>query len=114
MFDGRGDQVHRRSGLSLRPQRTPHDAEDRGVVGLAAAAGKYDFGGTGADQSGDGFACLFDGLPGPLTEVVRRAGVAKFGPEIRQHSLEHGGVHGRGGVMIQVDAPHWGFLRKPF
>ena len=92
----------------------PHDAEDRGVVGLAAAARKYDFGGTGADRSRDGFACLFDGLPGPLTEVVRRAGVAKFGTEIRQHCLEHGGVHGRGSVMIEINALHLRFLTRPF
>ena len=108
MLDHRGDQVGgRTSGFSLRAQHLLHDAGNRGVVGLGATAGEHDFGRTRPDQCGDGFARAFDGLPASLAELVRGAGIAEFGPEIRQHGLEHRGVHWRSGVMIEIDALHF-------
>jgi len=80
--------------------------EDGVVVGFGAAAGEDDFLGPSVEERGDLFAGGFDGGAGALAKGVDGGGVAKFGREIREHGVEHGGVDGGGGVVIEVDAVH--------
>src|SRR5207245_133609 len=48
----------------------------------------------------------FDGRASPLAEGVDGGGVAKFAGKIGEHGVEHLGLDGRGGVVIEVDAVH--------
>ena len=89
-----------------------HDAKDGRVIGLGSAAGEHNFRGTRADQRGNAFARAFDGLPASLAKAVCGARIAEFGREIGNHGLEHRGVHGRRGVMVEVDALHCRFFRR--
>ena len=91
--------------MCLRGRRrdAADDAEDGEIVGFGAAAGEDDFAGLGAEQRGDGFARVSTaaGRAGPRNESSWRC--RSLG-EIRQHGVEDGGVHGGGGVVIEIGA----------
>ena len=57
-----------------------------------------------ADQSGNGFARGVNRSAGALSGRMDRACIAKVVREKRQHGFEDGGVHGRGRVVIKIDA----------
>src|ERR1700733_9398520 len=79
-------------------------AQNGEVVGFGAATGEHDFGRLGADESGNGFAGMLDGVAGALAGGMNGAGVAVGIAEIRQHSVEDFGRDGSGRVVIEVDA----------
>ena len=98
VLDLRGDDVATHGGFAAR------DAENCEIVRLGAAAGESDFGGLRSDKRGDGNSCAFHGGASSLPEGMNRAGVAIFGGKIREHHGQDFGVHGRGGVVIEIDA----------
>lgn len=74
------------------------------IIGFGAAAGEDDFLGLGADERGDLFARGFDGGARLLPGRVDGGSVGETGGEIGEHAVEHGGVDGSGGVVIEIDA----------
>ena len=92
--------------MLFRAQRVADDAEDGGVIGFGAAAGEHNLRRTSANQRGYGFASLLDGVARSLAKLVHRTRIAEFSPEVRQHGLEHCRMHGRCGVMVEIDALH--------
>ncbi len=107
VLDEGGDQMRRRRGGALfRAQRVADDAENGGIVGFGAAAGEHDLRRTSANQRGYGFASLLDGVARSLAKLMHGTRIAEFSPEVREHGLEHRGMHGRGGVMVEIDALH--------
>ena len=98
MLDGGGDDVF------ARLARGRDRAEEREIVRLRPAASEYNFAGFRADQRGDRFAGGINGGAGALPCGMDRACVAEVFREERQHGVEDRGVHGRGGVVIKIDA----------
>jgi hypothetical protein len=76
------------------------------VGGLGAAGGEDDLAGLGAEQVGDALAGPFDGAAGALAPPVNAGGVAEVLAQEGEHLVEHFGVDGGGGVVVEVDAVH--------
>jgi len=95
VLDGRGDHVTAAARF--------HDAGERPVVGLGAAAGEDDLVGEDAEARRDLGARRLDHL-------LRHAAAAMAGRRVPpalaqrwQHRLDDAGVHRRGGVVVEVD-----------
>src|SRR5262245_389932 len=80
------------------------------IVRFGASAGEENFLGARADKRGDLFACGFDRSASLLAKRVNRGGVAEFAGEIGKHRVEHFGLDGSGGVVIEIDAVHGSLL----
>src|SRR5450432_2174459 len=87
------------------------DAEDGVVVGFGAAAGEDDFLRTGADERSHTFASSFNRRTRLLSKGMDRGRVAEVSREIGQHGVEHGGIDGGSGVVIEIDAVHTDAIR---
>ncbi len=83
-----------------------HETKDREVVALGAAAGEDDLRGPASDQRGYRLAGTLHRRPGLLSMVMDGRGVAKMLPEIGLHGCQDLGQHGRGGVIVEIDAAH--------
>src|SRR5258708_26492239 len=98
MFDGAGND------MLFMATRSFNDAEDGVIVGLRATAGEDNFVWARADKRCDLFASSLYGGAGFLSRGVDGGSVGKFAGEIGKHGVEHGGLDGRGGVKIEIDA----------
>jgi hypothetical protein len=79
-------------------------AFDREVVGFSRAAGEADLLCGGADERRDLAArAVHGGLGVPPELVLPAGGIAEALGEVRQHRLEHAGIDGGGGVVVEVD-----------
>ena len=78
-------------------------AEDRGVVGLGAAAGEDDLARPAPDHVGDVVAGLVDRLAHLPGEAVRPRRVGELLGEERQHRLDSVGAHGRRRRVVEID-----------
>ena len=103
VLDKRGDHV---GTAAWGHSGGADDSEDGVVVGLGAAAGEENLSRSGANQRGNLFAGGFDGSARPLAEGMDGRGIAKLRREIGKHGVEHFGLDGGGGVVIEVDAVH--------
>src|ERR1035437_5264587 len=101
VLDGAGDDVLGRGG------RGAGEAEDGEIVGLGAAAGEDDLGGTGIDERGHLAARGFQALLGGLSEMVDAGRVTIHLSEARHHRLEDLRIDRCGGVVIEVEVLHW-------
>ncbi len=100
VLDGGGDEVLAGSEA----------AEEGVVVRLGAAGGEGDVGGADVEERGEVLAGVVDGGAGGATVFVHGAGVAEaLGPE-RVHRVDDLAQDGRGGVVVEVDAAHAGWM----
>lgn len=77
---------------------------DAHVVALGGAARENNFLGVSADEVGNVFASLFDGLFGlPAVSVGAGVRVAVQSGHEREHGIEHSRVHGRSSLGIEID-----------
>ena len=97
-----------RRDRSRRPR-----AEDREVVRFGRPAGERHFIGECAEQPGDGFAGVFECLPGLPSGRVRRRRIAGRVRQHRPHRLPCFGEKRRGGVVIEVNWPHEMIVMRP-
>lgn len=102
MLDGGRDDM---DPGAHRPKCLCH-TEDSVVVRLRATAGENDLLRARINQCSDLFASGLDRGASALAESVNRGGVAELGREKRKHGVEDGGLDGRGGVVIEVNALH--------
>ena len=98
VLDLRGDDVPARAGFAAG------DAEDCEIVRFRAAAGESNFRSLRANQRGHGDSGAFHGAASSLSEGVDGTGIAKFRGKIRQHRRQDFRVHGRGGIVIEINA----------
>ena len=91
--------TRRRAGLG-GPAR-PVQALDGQVVRLGATRGQHHLARARAEGGGERLAALLDGAAGPPSGGVQRGGVAGDA-ELFAHHPHRGGVHGRGGGVIEV------------
>ena len=91
----------RRPGTRRR-HRAIERAEDRGVVGLGAAAGEHDLARPAAEHVGDVVAGLVDRLAGLACEAVRARRVGELLGEERQHRRRPPRAHRRGRRVVEV------------
>ena len=101
MLDGGGDHV------LCWPVRIAHDAEQRQVVRLGAAADKHDFLRLAADQRGHLPPRQFQALLGHLPEMMDTGRVAIHFGQTRHHRLEDLRGHRRRRVMVEVKTLHF-------
>jgi len=99
VLDGRRHQV-----AALRARGANH-ALDRQVVALRRAAGKHDLAGLGGpDRRRNTLARIFDGgLGSPAVGMGAARSVAELLVEVREHRLDHAGIHWGGGVVVEID-----------
>ena len=98
MLDGRSDDVIARLGQS----------EDRQVVGFGAAAGEDDLRRAASQQRRHRLARALHRRPRLLSVMMDGGGVPEVLAEVRLHGLKDLGQHGRGGVIVEIDAAHGG------
>ena len=96
---GRADEQAHAGGVAVAAR--PVGALDREVVGLRAARGEDDLGGTGAEAAGDLLARLLDGASGGSTGAVQGGGVA-HDRELLRHRREGGREHRRRRRVVEV------------
>ena len=101
MLDGAGDDVPGCGGRGAR------HAENGEIIGLGAAAGEDDLGGTGIDERGHLAARGLQALLGGLSEMVDAGRVTIHLSEARHRRLENFPIDGRGGVVIEVEMLHF-------
>ena len=100
VFNLRGDHV------ACRLRGGSHCSEDRQIVGLGASAGEDHVSRMAAQLRGDLPAGGLDAQPGLLSECVQAGSIAVDLPEVGDHGLQHPGIDGRGGIVVEVAAPH--------
>ncbi len=66
-----------------------HHAKDAQVVGLSAAAGKYNFSSTAIQQPGDTFTRVLHRCAGLLSVVMDRRGISEALTQIGAHGLQY-------------------------
>src|SRR5271168_116298 len=81
-------------------------AEERGIVALGAAAGKYDLRRVTAKKLSENLARLVYRSPGALALLVDRRGIAVVLHPVRAHSLHHLRQEGRGCIGVHIDSAH--------
>ena len=96
MLDGRGDDVI--AGL--------HEARDREIVSLGAAAGEDDFRRAASQQLGNTLPRTLDGSARLLSMVVNGRGIAEVLAEVRTHGVQHLGENRGRGVIVEINAAH--------
>ena len=89
-----------------RRGRRAHDAENRQIIGLGAAAGEDDLGGLAWISDGDLPPRRFQPLLGGLAEMVDAGRVTIHLTETRHHGLQNLGSDGSGGVVVEVEVLH--------
>ena len=101
---------HRDQVIAALAQRVGR-ALDRQVVRLGRAAREADFSGASADQLGDLNPRRIHGVLGiPPVLVLAACRIAEALREIRQHGLEHAGIDGGGGVIVEADRAGHGLM----
>ena len=99
MLDGSGHNV---SAFSIRFQ-LEGCAQDGHRGAFGAAAGKNDFVGSGANQSGDPFPRLIHGLANTSPGSVNAGGIREALLQIGEHRLHNLRMHRRGGCVVKVN-----------
>src|SRR5271169_5689462 len=84
-------------------------SKDRQVSGFSAAAGEDNLRGAASQQRCHRLARALNRRPCLLSMMVDGRRVAEVLPEISLHGLKDRGQHGRGGVVVEIDAAH-GYL----
>ena len=77
------------------------------IIGLCGSAGEDDFVCGAVQQFGDRVAGLFESSGGGKAVGMEAAGVSEFLCKKGEHALQHPGVGGSGGVMIEIDGGRW-------
>src|SRR5690348_14393445 len=79
-------------------------AEDGEIVRFGAAAGEHDFRRLRADELSDGSSRVFNGGTRAPASGVHGTGISSGVGEKREHRFKNFAIHGRRGVVIQIDA----------
>src|SRR5580765_4314492 len=77
------------------------------IASFASAAGEDDFIGLSAKQISDLLTGAIERIVSSPTIIVSARGIAETIAEVEHDRVHHGGVHWRGGVVIEVDGGHW-------
>ena len=83
-----------------------HQAKQRQVVALGAAAGEDDLRRTAVQQLGNLLARLLDRGARLLSLLMNGRGIAKLLEEVRPHRLKHLRQKRRGRVIVEIDTVH--------
>ena len=80
------------------------DADDRHVVGLSAAAGKYYLCRVRASGVCHLFTCVIDGASGDTAEAMAAGSIAVLGGHEWQHGIEYARIKRSRAIVVHIDA----------
>src|SRR2546421_595567 len=100
--------VFYRSGYDVAPfiAKTAGCAEDRQISALGPAAREHHFARLAAPDLGDPIASVIKQRAGATAYVMHAGRIAVDFAKVRKHRFTHLRVQGRGGVVVEIDAPH--------